>query len=119
MPHWNHELQILQMSSSKMVTFYKSITFCFQFDVKNQRIFLRRTKYEGLHQEDLFIGNRVSVFSRQLNLIEYGDQYTANKLGSKKERYDWLVFHLLYGSQHLLLKPCNFALLDSIFSLIS
>uniref|UniRef100_A0A3Q1I5L6 Nucleoside diphosphate kinase homolog 7 n=1 Tax=Anabas testudineus TaxID=64144 RepID=A0A3Q1I5L6_ANATE len=56
------------------------------FDVKNQRIFLRRTKYEDLHQEDLFIGNRVNVFSRQLNLIEYGDQYTANKLGSKKER---------------------------------
>ncbi|XP_054458406.1 nucleoside diphosphate kinase 7 [Anoplopoma fimbria] len=56
------------------------------FDVKNQRIFLRRTKYEDLHPEDLFVGNRVNVFSRQLNLIEYGDQYTANKLGSKKER---------------------------------
>uniref|UniRef100_A0A3B4U418 Nucleoside diphosphate kinase homolog 7 n=1 Tax=Seriola dumerili TaxID=41447 RepID=A0A3B4U418_SERDU len=56
------------------------------FDVKNQRIFLRRTKYDDIHQEDLFVGNRVNVFSRQLNLIEYGDQYTANKLGSKKER---------------------------------
>uniref|UniRef100_A0A8D2ZFB1 Nucleoside diphosphate kinase homolog 7 n=1 Tax=Scophthalmus maximus TaxID=52904 RepID=A0A8D2ZFB1_SCOMX len=56
------------------------------FDVKNQRIFLRRTKYDEIHQEDLFVGNRVNVFSRQLNLIEYGDQYTANKLGSKKER---------------------------------
>ncbi|XP_030583683.1 nucleoside diphosphate kinase homolog 7 isoform X1 [Archocentrus centrarchus] len=55
------------------------------FDVKNQRIFLRRTKYD-IHQEDLFIGGRVNVFSRQLNLIDYGDQYTANKLGSKKER---------------------------------
>uniref|UniRef100_A0A672GL73 Nucleoside diphosphate kinase homolog 7 n=1 Tax=Salarias fasciatus TaxID=181472 RepID=A0A672GL73_SALFA len=56
------------------------------FDVKNQRVFLRRTKYDNIHQEDLFMGNRVNVFSRQLNLIEYGDQYTANKLGSKKER---------------------------------
>ncbi|XP_054870171.1 nucleoside diphosphate kinase 7 isoform X1 [Amphiprion ocellaris] len=56
------------------------------FDVKNQRIFLRRTKYDKIHQEDLFVGNRVNVFSRQLNLIEYGDQFTANKLGSKKER---------------------------------
>ncbi|XP_020486911.2 nucleoside diphosphate kinase 7 [Labrus bergylta] len=56
------------------------------FDVKNQRIFLRRTKYDDLHQEDLFVGSRVNVFSRQLNLIDYGDQYTANKLGSKKER---------------------------------
>ncbi|XP_034036543.1 nucleoside diphosphate kinase 7 isoform X2 [Thalassophryne amazonica] len=56
------------------------------FDVKNRRMFLRRTKYDDLHQEDLFIGNRVNVFSRQLNLIEYGDQYTSSKLGSKKER---------------------------------
>lgn len=57
-----------------------------QFDMKNQRTFLRRTKYEELHQEDLFVGNRINVFSRQLNLIGYGDQYTGNKLGSKKER---------------------------------
>ncbi|XP_060933497.1 nucleoside diphosphate kinase 7 [Limanda limanda] len=56
------------------------------FDVKNQRIFLRRTIYDDLHQEDLFVGNRVSVLSRQLNLTDYGDLYTANKLGSKKER---------------------------------
>ncbi|XP_062412123.1 nucleoside diphosphate kinase 7 isoform X1 [Sardina pilchardus] len=56
------------------------------FDMKNQRTFLRRTKYDELHQEDLFVGNRINVFSRQLNLIGYGDQYTANKLGSKKER---------------------------------
>lgn len=56
------------------------------FDVKNQRIFLRRTKYDDIRQEDLFVGNRVNVFSRQLSLIGYGDQFTTNKLGSKKER---------------------------------
>uniref|UniRef100_A0A8C2X7H6 Nucleoside diphosphate kinase homolog 7 n=1 Tax=Cyclopterus lumpus TaxID=8103 RepID=A0A8C2X7H6_CYCLU len=56
------------------------------FDVKNQRIFLRRTRYEDLNQEDLFVGNRVNVFSRQLHLVDYGDQYTANQLGSRKER---------------------------------
>ncbi|XP_028301022.1 nucleoside diphosphate kinase homolog 7 isoform X1 [Gouania willdenowi] len=56
------------------------------FDVKNQRMFLRRTKYSDIHQEDLFVGSRINVFSRQLNLIEYGDQYTANNLSSKKER---------------------------------
>ncbi|XP_066562209.1 nucleoside diphosphate kinase homolog 7 isoform X3 [Amia ocellicauda] len=56
------------------------------FDVKNQRTFLRRTKYDELRLEDLFVGNHVNVFSRQLHLIGYGDQYTASKLGSKKER---------------------------------
>ncbi|XP_041862814.1 nucleoside diphosphate kinase 7 isoform X2 [Melanotaenia boesemani] len=56
------------------------------FDVKKQQRFLKRTKYDDLHQEDLFVGNRVTVFSRQLNLIDYGNMYTANKLGSKEER---------------------------------
>lgn len=59
-----------------------------KFDVKNQRIFLRRTRYDGLQPDDLFVGNRVNVFTRQLCLVDYGDHYTANKLGSKKERCD-------------------------------
>ncbi|KAK7879872.1 hypothetical protein WMY93_033460, partial [Mugilogobius chulae] len=56
------------------------------YDVKNERVFLRRTKYEDLHTEDLFVGNKVNIFSRQLSLIDYADQFTANRLGSKKER---------------------------------
>ncbi|EDM09355.1 non-metastatic cells 7, protein expressed in [Rattus norvegicus] len=55
-------------------------------DVKNRRTFLKRTKYEDLRVEDLFIGNKVNVFSRQLVLIDYGDQYTARQLGSRKEK---------------------------------
>lgn len=39
---------------------------------------LKRTKYEDLHLEDLFIGNKVNIFSRQLVLLDYGDQYTAH-----------------------------------------
>ncbi|XP_019382328.1 PREDICTED: nucleoside diphosphate kinase 7 isoform X1 [Gavialis gangeticus] len=56
------------------------------YDMKNHRTFLKRTKYDGLHLEDLFIGNKVTVFSRHLSLVDYGDQYTARKLGSRKER---------------------------------
>ncbi|XP_073077646.1 nucleoside diphosphate kinase homolog 7 isoform X5 [Manis javanica] len=55
-------------------------------DVKTRCTFLKRTKYDGLHLEDLFIGNKVNVFSRQLVLIDYGDQYTARQLGSRKEK---------------------------------
>ncbi|XP_073903644.1 nucleoside diphosphate kinase homolog 7 isoform X1 [Castor canadensis] len=55
-------------------------------DVKNRRTFLKRTKYDDLHLEDLYIGNKVNVFSRQLMLVDYGDQYTARQLGSRKEK---------------------------------
>ncbi|XP_064376790.1 nucleoside diphosphate kinase homolog 7 isoform X2 [Dromaius novaehollandiae] len=56
------------------------------YDVKNHRAFLKRTKYDSLHLEDLFVGNKITVFSRHLSLVDYGDQYTARKLGSRKER---------------------------------
>ncbi|XP_069617787.1 nucleoside diphosphate kinase homolog 7 [Ranitomeya imitator] len=56
------------------------------YDVKNHRVFLRRTKYDTLREEDLYVGNKINVFSRQLHLVDYGDQYTARKVGSKKEK---------------------------------
>lgn len=56
------------------------------YDVKNHRVFLRRTKYDTLRKEDFYIGNKINVFSRQLHLVDYGDQYTARKVGSKKEK---------------------------------
>ncbi|XP_069801728.1 nucleoside diphosphate kinase homolog 7 isoform X2 [Dendropsophus ebraccatus] len=56
------------------------------YDLKNHRVFLRRTKYDPLRKEDFYVGNRINVFSRQLHLVDYGDQYTARKVGSKKEK---------------------------------
>ncbi|NWI97658.1 NDK7 kinase, partial [Pitta sordida] len=56
------------------------------YDVKNRRTFLKRTKYESLHLEDLYVGSKVTVFSRHLSIVDYGNQYTSRKLGSRKER---------------------------------
>ncbi|MGH0160757.1 UNVERIFIED_CONTAM: hypothetical protein FKN15_061273 [Acipenser sinensis] len=75
------------------------------FDVKNHRTFLRRTKYEDIKLQDLFVGNRLNVLSRQLHLIEYGDQYTANKLGSRKEKTQITKSVILQVLQILIYKP--------------
>ncbi|XP_067849028.1 nucleoside diphosphate kinase 7 isoform X2 [Heptranchias perlo] len=56
------------------------------FDIKNHRTFLKRTKYDALRTEDLFVGSKITVYARQLHLVDYGDQYTSRKLGSRKER---------------------------------
>uniref|UniRef100_A0A8C6KV20 Nucleoside diphosphate kinase homolog 7 n=1 Tax=Nothobranchius furzeri TaxID=105023 RepID=A0A8C6KV20_NOTFU len=56
------------------------------YDLKNRKKYLKRTKCDSVNQEDLFVGNRLNIFSRQLHLVDYGDQFTANKLGSEKER---------------------------------
>ncbi|XP_072901580.1 nucleoside diphosphate kinase homolog 7 isoform X1 [Hemitrygon akajei] len=56
------------------------------FDIKNHRTFLKRTKYDELRSEDLFVGSMITVYARQLRLVDYGDQYTARRLGSKKQK---------------------------------
>ncbi|XP_053723628.1 nucleoside diphosphate kinase 7 [Synchiropus splendidus] len=66
--------------------YYPSSNSVEMYDIKNQRMFLRRSKYDGLNLDDLFVGNRITIFSRQLSVIDYGDPYTSKRLGSKKER---------------------------------
>ncbi|KAJ7396054.1 Nucleoside diphosphate kinase 7 [Pitangus sulphuratus] len=56
------------------------------YDVKNRRTFLKRTQYESLHLEDLYVGSKITVFSRHLSIVDYGNPYTSRKLGSRKER---------------------------------
>mmetsp|Transcript_3279 Transcript_3279/g.4835 ORF Transcript_3279/g.4835 Transcript_3279/m.4835 type:complete len:367 (-) Transcript_3279:32-1132(-) len=51
------------------------------FDLKSKRIFLKRMKYD-LDLDDLYIGNTVTVYSRQLKVTAYGDQFTANKMAT-------------------------------------
>ncbi|KXZ44028.1 hypothetical protein GPECTOR_75g752 [Gonium pectorale] len=55
-------------------------------DIKNRRHFLKRTKYEELRPSLLYIGSKVTVFGRQLKLIEYGDDFTRNSIESQTER---------------------------------
>ncbi|XP_039244385.1 nucleoside diphosphate kinase 7 isoform X1 [Pipra filicauda] len=56
------------------------------YDMKNRRTFLKRTPYESLHLEDLYVGSKITVFSRHLSIVDYGNPYTSRKLGSRKER---------------------------------
>ncbi|KNC50898.1 nucleoside diphosphate kinase [Thecamonas trahens ATCC 50062] len=56
------------------------------YDIKNRRTFLKRTRYEDIELSDLYIGATVTVYSRQLHVIDYGDEYTAQTIGSQLER---------------------------------
>lgn len=67
--------------------------------MKNRSRFLNRTKYEDLNFKDLFVGNRITIFSRHLNLVDYADQYTSRMLGSCKERWESDVSELLRNFQ--------------------
>lgn len=58
-----------------------------QYDIRNRRTFLKRCPYPSVQPKDLFIGSVITVFARQLTIIDYGDDYTRSKLGSKLQRH--------------------------------
>ena len=66
--------------------YYPKDTTCEMFDIKNRRMFLKRSAVEGLSMEDLFIGSVVNVHSRQLSIVDFGDDFTTRKLKAKKEK---------------------------------
>jgi len=55
------------------------------FDIKNRRTFLKRCDYPSVKTADLYIGNIVTVYGRQLTIKDYGDEYTASVFVKKAE----------------------------------
>ena len=51
-----------------------------QYDLKNRRTFLKRCDYPSVTLKDLYKGGVITVYSRQLTIVEYGDGFTAGKL---------------------------------------
>lgn len=56
------------------------------FDIKNRRHFLKRVKNDDIRPDMLFIGAVLNVYSRQLKIIDYCDEYTRGKVDSRSER---------------------------------
>ena len=56
-----------------------------QYDLKNRRMFLKRMAYPDISQKDLYIGSIVTVYARQLKLVDYGDTFTRKEFAKGKE----------------------------------
>mmetsp|Transcript_41335 Transcript_41335/g.81056 ORF Transcript_41335/g.81056 Transcript_41335/m.81056 type:complete len:141 (-) Transcript_41335:1115-1537(-) len=56
------------------------------YDLKNKRLFLKRCKYPQVVLEDLFIGALVTVYSRQLKIVDFGDPFTKRQLSLARSR---------------------------------
>jgi nucleoside-diphosphate kinase len=50
-----------------------------QYDIKNKRSFLKRCEFPSLQLKDIFLGATLNVFSRQLKVIDFADQFTRNQ----------------------------------------
>lgn len=55
------------------------------FDLKTRRSFLKKTKYETVKTSEFFLGNVINIYSRQMTLTEYGDEFTRKNLSTSQE----------------------------------
>lgn len=46
------------------------------YDLKNRRTFLKRSDYPSVTAKDLYKGGIVTIYSRQLTIEDYGDEFT-------------------------------------------
>ncbi|GMH39875.1 hypothetical protein BSKO_07779 [Bryopsis sp. KO-2023] len=60
-------------------------------DIKNRRIFLKRTRFDEIRPELLYVGGSINIYSRHLKIVDYSDDYTRIKLGTQAERTCALV----------------------------
>jgi len=68
------------------LSFYPETSEVEMWDVKKQRVFLRKTFVKGISQEMLYPGGKVTVMSRLLTIMDYGDAETRAALGKQAQK---------------------------------
>lgn len=61
------------------------------FDVKLKRVFLKRTTVPNVTLENFYIGAKVTIFSRLMTVVEFGDDYTYNRFGNFSQKFDKIL----------------------------
>ncbi|KAL3130446.1 hypothetical protein ABBQ38_008268 [Trebouxia sp. C0009 RCD-2024] len=69
--------QLLHFPESKELEMY---------DIKNRKTFLKRCRYEQITADMLYVGAVITVYSRQLRVIDYADEFTRKSLSNRQER---------------------------------
>jgi hypothetical protein len=69
-----------------------------QYDIKNHKIFLKKILYPEVKLSDLYIGNVVVCFNRQLKIVAFGDEFTKKELvGEDSSNKYTLIYEELTG----------------------
>lgn len=73
-----------------MLLFYTFDNSIEMYDIKNKRMFLKRVKYQQLTAKELFVGASVTVYSRVLKLVDFGDEVTRRQFSKNEEAFVFL-----------------------------
>jgi nucleoside-diphosphate kinase len=98
-----------QASMSRKYQFYYHVldNTIEMYDVKNRRTFLKRCAYPSVQLSDLYVGSQVTVYARQIKVLDYGDDFTRNKLSDSQSRTIVLVKPDAYGKLGMLVDMIN------------
>lgn len=66
--------------------FYPKDNSVEMYDMKYKKKFFTRSRIDSISLKQLFLGNKINVCSRQLEIVDYGDEYTSNKLLATQEQ---------------------------------
>ena len=64
-----------------VVSFFPSDNSVELVDLKTRKTFLRRTKIEELNENDFFIGAKLLIFGKQINILDYGELRSVTYFG--------------------------------------
>nr|XP_018901246.1 PREDICTED: nucleoside diphosphate kinase 7 isoform X2 [Bemisia tabaci] len=56
------------------------------FDLRNLRMFLKRTKCDGVRLCDIYVGASVKIYSRLMKIVDYADVETKRKLSQTSQK---------------------------------
>ena len=62
-------------------------------DIKNRKTFLKKCPYPSISIDDLYIGARVTIYARQMTIVDYEDDFTRKRFEKTAAR----CFALVYG----------------------
>jgi nucleoside-diphosphate kinase len=66
--------------------FYPKDNSIEMYDMKNKKKFFSRSRIDSVSLNQLFLGNKINVCSRQLEIVNFGDDYTRGILAASQER---------------------------------
>lgn len=56
------------------------------FNIKTRKLFLKRSVIKDIDISNMYIGSIINVYSRQLKIIDYADDYTRNSFKSENQK---------------------------------
>uniref|UniRef100_A0A3Q0KQ90 Nucleoside diphosphate kinase n=2 Tax=Schistosoma mansoni TaxID=6183 RepID=A0A3Q0KQ90_SCHMA len=69
-----------------LLIYHTKISSVEMHEEKTNRLFLKPTRIEGLKLSDFYLGSTVTILSRSLKIVDYGDEFTKREFLSRSER---------------------------------